>query len=199
MKEALKTAAEALRIVYAEDAHVGNLSFMAHDALDSAIAAVEACLAQPEPEPVAWCVERVAPGMRDNGVRIGPWWRREDADAWADYEHKVVALYAGSAPTQSASPFAPCGRSAGTCGISSQTCGRDGCEADVVPADRLPKSQALDWSASVVAGAEQLAAVTAERDQLRDVANEPNLWRCTVCGRIGTVGRCCGENTREPM
>lgn len=27
-------------------------------------------------------------------------------------------------------------------------------------------------------------------------ANEADLWRCTVCGRIGTVGRCCGEDTR---
>ena len=26
---------------------------------------------------------------------------------------------------------------------------------------------------------------------------EPDLWRCTVCGRFGTVGRCCGEETRE--
>jgi hypothetical protein len=24
------------------------------------------------------------------------------------------------------------------------------------------------------------------------------LWRCTKCGRVGTVGRCCGEETREP-
>jgi len=32
-----------------------------------------------------------------------------------------------------------------------------------------------------------------------DVANEADLWRCTVCGRIGTVGRCCGEETREPV
>ncbi len=35
-------------------------------------------------------------------------------------------------------------------------------------------------------------------DQPCDVAKETNLWRCTVCGRIGTVGRCCGEETREP-
>lgn len=27
----------------------------------------------------------------------------------------------------------------------------------------------------------------------------PDLWRCTVCGRVGTVGRCCGEETREPV
>lgn len=32
-----------------------------------------------------------------------------------------------------------------------------------------------------------------------DVANEADLWRCTVCGRIGTVGRCCGEDTRNPV
>ncbi len=32
-----------------------------------------------------------------------------------------------------------------------------------------------------------------------DLAKETNLWRCTVCGRIGTVGRCCGEETREPV
>lgn len=24
-----------------------------------------------------------------------------------------------------------------------------------------------------------------------------DLWRCTVCGRIGPVGRCCGHDTRE--
>jgi len=25
------------------------------------------------------------------------------------------------------------------------------------------------------------------------------MYRCTVCGRVGTVGRCCGEDTREPV
>jgi hypothetical protein len=25
------------------------------------------------------------------------------------------------------------------------------------------------------------------------------LWRCTVCGQVGTVGRCCGNDTREPL
>ncbi len=24
-------------------------------------------------------------------------------------------------------------------------------------------------------------------------------YRCTVCGREGRVGRCCGYDTREPM
>ena len=32
-----------------------------------------------------------------------------------------------------------------------------------------------------------------------DVAKETDLWRCTVCGRVGTIGRCCGEETREPF
>ena len=36
-------------------------------------------------------------------------------------------------------------------------------------------------------------------DQPCDTANEADLWRCTVCGRTGTVGRCCGEETREPV
>jgi hypothetical protein len=36
-------------------------------------------------------------------------------------------------------------------------------------------------------------------DQPCDVANEADLWRCTACGRIGSVGRCCGTDTREPV
>lgn len=32
-----------------------------------------------------------------------------------------------------------------------------------------------------------------------DESRETDLWRCTVCGRTGTVGRCCGEETREPV
>jgi hypothetical protein len=25
------------------------------------------------------------------------------------------------------------------------------------------------------------------------------LWRCTICGQVGSVGRCCGNDTREPL
>lgn len=32
-----------------------------------------------------------------------------------------------------------------------------------------------------------------------DAAKDTDLWRCTVCGRVGTIGRCCGEETREPF
>ena len=41
-------------------------------------------------------------------------------------------------------------------------------------------------------------AVAALRERLRET-KEPDLWRCTVCGRVGTVGRCCGDETREPV
>ena len=125
--------------------------------IDAAIAAAEAALAQPSNDQLPM-------------ITIDRWMLRDALDgnvvAMADAADTLRAML-DSAPAQSAGPFSPCGRGAGTCGISSQTCGRDGCEADVVPADRLPKSQTLDWSAPVVAGTEQLAAVTAERDQLR--------------------------------
>jgi len=26
--------------------------------------------------------------------------------------------------------------------------------------------------------------------------NKEELWQCTICGRVGTVGRCCGMETR---
>jgi len=41
---------------------------------------------------------------------------------------------------------------------------------------------------------------------VRFPANDPDpgrfyrndtLYRCTVCGRVGSVGRCCGDETRE--
>lgn len=36
-------------------------------------------------------------------------------------------------------------------------------------------------------------------DQPCDSSRETDSWRCTTCGRVGTVGRCCGEDTREPV
>ena len=30
-------------------------------------------------------------------------------------------------------------------------------------------------------------------------ADNDQMWRCTVCGRVGTVGRCCGLETREQV
>lgn len=43
------------------------------------------------------------------------------------------------------------------------------------------------------------ALITAQQPTVVDEVKEPDLWRCTVCGRVGTVGRCCGEETREPV
>lgn len=38
------------------------------------------------------------------------------------------------------------------------------------------------------------------RDRIKIIedAHEPT-YRCTVCGRIGSVGRCCGDDTRIPV
>jgi hypothetical protein len=36
-------------------------------------------------------------------------------------------------------------------------------------------------------------------DQPCDTSNEHDLWKCTRCGRVGSVGRCCGLETREPI
>jgi hypothetical protein len=36
-------------------------------------------------------------------------------------------------------------------------------------------------------------------DQPCDKASERAMWKCTQCGRIGLVGRCCGIDTREPV
>lgn len=29
--------------------------------------------------------------------------------------------------------------------------------------------------------------------------NPDTRFRCTICGQVGAVGRCCGNETREPM
>lgn len=39
------------------------------------------------------------------------------------------------------------------------------------------------------------------REQVPNISllTDDTQFRCTVCGQIGTVGRCCGLNTREPL
>lgn len=29
--------------------------------------------------------------------------------------------------------------------------------------------------------------------------DDDSQFRCTVCGQVGSVGRCCGLDTREPL
>ncbi|MBT9167232.1 MAG: hypothetical protein DDT19_00557 [Syntrophomonadaceae bacterium] len=44
-----------------------------------------------------------------------------------------------------------------------------------------------------------ILALPSLKETIEDAeACDVEFWRCTKCGRIGTVGRCCGENTREP-
>lgn len=50
-------------------------------------------------EPVAWFVRRNAPGKRDDGMRLGPFWKKEDAEDWVDDRHILHALYATPQPT----------------------------------------------------------------------------------------------------
>lgn len=50
--------------------------------------------AEQEGEPVAWYIERVVPGKRDNGVKMGPFFDKEEADELADECHLIRPLYA---------------------------------------------------------------------------------------------------------
>ena len=51
-------------------------------------------------EPVAYYVERHAPGMRDHSTKLGPFWKREDAEGWLDEHHQMHALYTHPQPRQ---------------------------------------------------------------------------------------------------
>ena len=33
----------------------------------------------------------------------------------------------------------------------------------------------------------------------QSTTNNDTQWKCTVCGRVGRVGRCCGTDTRIPL
>ena len=43
------------------------------------------------------------------------------------------------------------------------------------------------------------AALMAVRSSAWLADDGDTQWQCTVCGRIGTVGRCCGYDTRKPL
>ena len=51
--------------------------------------------AAPSAEPMvatAWYVERRSPGKRDHGMKLGPFWKREEAECWLDERHALRAL-----------------------------------------------------------------------------------------------------------
>lgn len=49
-------------------------------------------------DPFAWYVERVAPGRRDHGLKLGPFWKREQAEEWVDERHVLKPLFDGAEP-----------------------------------------------------------------------------------------------------
>ncbi len=48
--------------------------------------------------PVAWFVRRNAPGWRDNGMRLGPFWKKEEAEEWLNDQHTLHELFAAPVP-----------------------------------------------------------------------------------------------------
>lgn len=54
--------------------------------------AAESASRDTEKEPVAWYVKRVAPGMRDDGTKLGPWFKKSDAEEWVDENHILCPL-----------------------------------------------------------------------------------------------------------
>lgn len=60
---------------------------------DAQVVAAVGSPLEPTVRPRAWYVERVAPGKRDNGMKLGPWWKREQAEEWADDRHELRTLY----------------------------------------------------------------------------------------------------------
>ena len=48
-------------------------------------------------QPVAWYVERRAPGYGDDGVKSGPWWSKNAAKRFADDHHVLRPLYPADA------------------------------------------------------------------------------------------------------
>lgn len=60
---------------------------------------LEAETMPPQMEPLergvtAWYVERVAPGMRDHGMKLGPWFKKSEAEQWVDDRHVLRELVA---------------------------------------------------------------------------------------------------------
>ena len=44
-------------------------------------------------KPMAWYVKRSAPGRRDHGMKLGPFWKIEDAQEWVDENHTLHEMY----------------------------------------------------------------------------------------------------------
>ncbi len=53
-----------------------------------------------EREVTAWYVERVAPGRRDHGMKLGPWFKKSEAEQWVDDRHVLRELVATQDPAK---------------------------------------------------------------------------------------------------
>ena len=112
------------------------------------------------------------------------------------YERIRAALAMGPTP----GPWAACRTNSGTFVKSERLAGY------FVEVRHCRTTQDVNADAGFIAACDPdtIRALLEERDALAaqqpaavDEVKEPDLWRCTVCGRLGTVGRCCGEETRE--
>lgn len=101
LHEAAKRVLDATEACVSEEGPEQHELDAARDALD----ALREALAAPEPEPVAWYVERVHPGKRDHGMKLGLFWRLEEAQGWCDANHELRCLY--PAPPAAPAPAAP--------------------------------------------------------------------------------------------
>lgn len=178
MKEALKLCAAELREARGEveevmhncaaalaDTEKGALHVAEYRRqlarIDAAVAAAEAAMAQTEPEPVAWQHRRQR--CNDDGELIGysDW---EEGHGLGNWPKR--ALYAGSAPTQSAHPLElPTPEMLRAAQLQSAI-GAEICANWAGAYDALTEL----WQAMEAAAPTQsteLAAVAAERDQLR--------------------------------
>jgi len=56
-------------------------------------------------EAVAWYVECVAPGMKDHGTRVGPFFKREEAGDWVNPHYGMELRVLFAAPPRSGEPI----------------------------------------------------------------------------------------------
>ena len=69
-------------------------------------------------------------------------------------------------------------------------------EAGLVKLDAWVPAELVEQARKVVA--ELVERERAEKNAALIRGGYSGMWKCTICGRVGSVGRCCGDETREP-
>jgi hypothetical protein len=62
-----------------------------------------------------------------------------------------------------------------------------------------PTMDILVWGCDSMFEALREAKAAIEERESQQWGNDDPQFQCTICGRIGTVGRCCGRDTRIPL